>query len=896
MAGIRHHDPSQPGGNPPQWAVRFFKWFCRDYLAEAALGDLEELYFRRRAELGKRKADFLFVCNVLLFLRPFAVKRKTSSLYSINLLDMFRNYFKIAWRTMARQKMYTSITIGGFALGLATCLVIFLFIRHELSFDRHYRDGDRIFKFYSDYNDGSETNRWTNTPPMVAGILKTEYPEVESAGRFMNGMMGGGANSLFRREDQVEDTYEEGFAFADPEVLNILEIPMVYGSTAGALSKPFTIVLSKRKADKYFPGENPVGKTVVINDENHRPYTVGGVMEDRPVNSHFQYDFLITLKDWEFWPGEQTDWCCWNYNMYVKLRPGADRVALEKKLLNLRDTYLISYLEKMGDQSAADMKKYHSYRLEPVADIHLNPDHVYDEHRHGDVLYVWLFGGIAVFVLLLACINFINLSTAKSAGRAREVGLRKAVGSVRGHLVSQFLTESFLQSLIAFAIALLIAEIALPYFNAMGGAALTLPWSLWWFLPGVVLCAVCIGVLAGVYPSFYLSSFRPADVLKGNLSRGSQNPGLRSAMVVFQFTTSVVLIVGTLVIYRQMNFILEAKTGFDKDQVLLIQGTNTLGDRTRTFKEELLRVKDVEHVSVSAYLPVAGTNREGYGFWLEGHEKTDKPVTAQKWRVDEDYLRTMHMQIVQGRDFIPDQTSNAESAVINQAMAREMGLKNPLGERISNGHQKFTVIGVVADFNFETMKDAVEPLCLVVEGGGNSITSVRLNTKNMVATVEAIGEAWKRFMPHQPFRYSFLDERFANMYADVQRMGHIFAVFATLAIVVACLGLFALSSFMIEQRSKEVSIRLVLGASTRSIFNLLTAGFMKLVLVSLLIAVPLSWYFMQHWLESYTYRAPLTADVFVIAGAIALAVAAITISYQAVRASLVSPAQRLRSE
>ena len=890
-----YRERTQPEGNPPRWAVRFLKWFCRDYLAEAVLGDLEELYFRRRAQLGKRRADMLFIWSVLLFLQPFALKKRSSS-YPINQSAMLRNYFKIAWRTMSRQKMYTGITIGGFALGLATCLVIFLFIRHELSYDRFYADGDRVFKFYNDFS-GDDISRWTNIPPPAAAILRDEYSDIEKVGRLMPGRLGDGGKGLFRREDQPDDTFEEGFGCVDPEVLEILEIPMVYGTAAEALSKPYTIVLSKKKADKYFPGENPIGKTVVMNDEK-QAYTVGGVMEDRPANSHFQYDFLITLKDLEFWPGEQTNWCCWNYHIYVKVKTGTDVPALEKKFLRMRDTYLISYMEKAGDQSVGDFKNHHAYKLEPVTDIHLNPQDISDDARHGDVLYVWLFGGVAIFILLLACINFINLSTARSANRAKEVGLRKAVGSARSYLISQFLTESLFYSIISFTLALLIVELVLPYFNTMAGTALALPWSNWWFMSGLALSAALIGFLAGVYPAFYLSAFKPTDVLKGRLSRGSKNPVLRSAMVVFQFTTSVILIVGTLVVYRQMNFIFDAKTGFDKEQVVLIQGTNTLGDRTKTFKDEVLRLKEVEHAAVSGFLPVEGFNREGYAFWKEGREKVDKPVSAQKWRVDEDYVATMHMKIVEGRDFMHDLASDANTTttIINQTMARRMGFTKPIGERITNGNQHLTVIGVVEDFNYESLKGSVRPLCMVIEGGATSIMSVRLGAKNTAAGIQSLQEVWKKFMPHQPFRYAFLDERYASMYADVRRMGNIFATFATLAIVVACLGLFALSAFMVDQRSKEVSIRLVMGASTRGIFSLLTGGFMKLVFISLVIAVPLAWYLMQQWLESFNYRAPMTPDVFIVAGIIAISVALITISYQTIRAALVNPAHRLRTE
>jgi len=886
------HNKIQHDG-PPRWAVRFFRWYCNDYLSEAALGDFLELYDRRRASLGKRKADLLFIGNVLTFLQPFALRKKRKS-YALNEIAMFENYFKIAWRTMARQKMYTGITVGGLALGLATCLVIFLYIRHELSFDKGYVHGERLYRMYNDFR-GPDAARWTSLPPMVAQIMKTDYPEVEKAGRLIPQKWQEAGSNLFRREDQVENLYEEGFVYADNELLTILEIPFVSGNRETALVKPNSIVLSKRMAEKYFPGEDAIGKTVILNERKNAPYVIGGVMADFPADSHLQYDFVLTLAGVEFWPGEQTSWCCWNYDTYVLLKPSADAAALQKKLTAIRDNYLMGYLEQTGDQSAADVKAHHFLGLQPVKNIHLNSEKVEDELRHGDMRYVWIFGGIAVFILLLACINFINLSTAKSANRAKEVGLRKVVGSVRGYLIRQFLTESLVYSVVSFVFGVLIVTLVMPFFNSLAGTTLSMPWYTLWFVPLLSAAALVIGIFAGLYPAFYLSSFKPAEVLKGSVSKGSKSSGLRSALVVFQFATSIVLIIGTFIIYKQMNFILHTKIGFNKDQVVMIQGTNTLLAQQETFKEELLQLSEVEAVTLTNYLPVAGTNRDQNTFWKEGKKREDVGVSGQFWFVDADYIQALGMKVLEGRDFDKRLASDSAAVIINQAMAKNLQLKKHTGERITNGNRVYTVIGVVENFNFESMKGVIRPLCLRLATGG-SIAAVKVKSRHMASALASLTKVWNKFMPHQPFRYSFLDENYARMYEDVSRTGKILTCFTALAVIVACLGLFALSSFMVEQRGKEISIRLVMGATTGSIFQLLTGNFVKLVLVALVIATPLSWYLTQRWLEDYTYKISVTWDVFAVAGVISVFIALITVSYQSIRAALANPATRLRSE
>jgi putative ABC transport system permease protein len=804
---------------------------------------------------------------------------------------MYKNYIRVAWRNMSAQKMYTFIKIGGFALGLATCMVIALFIRHELSYDRHYKNVNSIYRIYN-YMDTPDGGGWTAFPAPFTAILKSDFPEIELTARLIPYNWFNAGSNLLRKDEELENTYEEGFAYADPELLEILEIPMVYGSRSKALSQPNTIVMSRKKAEKYFPGEDPTGKIIVLNDDKNQSLTVGGVMEDFTPTSHLQFDFFITLSGKEFWQGEQASWCCWNYNPYIKLWEGTNPADLERKILSIKNVY-VDYLVKEKNQSVDDVRKHHTFRLQPVSDVHLYSDGIHDIIPHGDIRYIWMFGGIAVFILALACINFINLSTAKSANRAKEVGLRKVVGSHRFALIQQFLSESVLYSIVSFLLALAIVWIGLPFFNQLAGKTILIPWTEWWFFPIIIASALLVGFIAGLYPSFYLSAFKPIDVLKGSVARGMKGSTLRGTMVVFQFTTSIVLIIGTSVIYKQMNFILTTKIGYDKEQIVMVHGVNTL-ENQQAFKDELLRQADVENVTITQYLPVEGTARDQNQFWREGKSQEEKSVGAQRWNVDEDYISTMGMRLVEGRNFNKDLASDSSAVIINQSMAKAFGFKNPIGERIMN-RRTWNVIGVVEDFNFENMKGEIGSLCFV-RGSGGSIASVKIKADKMDNVIQSITTVWKKFLPHQALRYTFLDESYARMYDDVRRMGNIFASFAILAIIVACLGLFALSAFMVEQRSKEVSIRLVLGASLQNIFRLLTDQFIKLVLISFVLAIPISWYIMQKWLEDYKYKVDIGWKVFAISGLLSVVIALLTVSYQSIRAALANPATNLRSE
>jgi putative ABC transport system permease protein len=876
---------------PPRAARRILLAFLREDLAEDVCGDLEEKYYGDHAQRGAFKAKLSYWYQVMNYLRPFAFRKWKPN--PQNTLAMVGNYFKIGWRNLIRQRMYSLIKIGGFAMGIAACLLISIYIKDELSYDQFYAKGDRIYRVFQIWKDNGKIEKgvWFQAP--FAKALKEDFPEVEMAGRYNESeLFGGGANQI-RRDGEAENFYEERFTFADQELLEILEVKMVYGDLKHSLDQPQTLVLTRSKAEKYFPGENPVGKLMIINDNPNNPFKIGGVIEDFGPHSHFQYDFFITMMGREFWPGEQDYWGATNYPTYVVLREGTDPAAMAKKMEKVIDKYLMPMWIKDGRSDAKDITSKMAFGLQPIKDIHLESD-IIDPVSHGDRGFVWLFGAIAAFILIIACVNFINLATAKSANRAKEVGLRKTVGSYRGHIVTQFLTESVLFSLLSFAVGTIAAWLLMPHFNALAGKSLAIPFTEWWFAPIMLVACIVVGVAAGIYPSLYLSSFRPAQVLKGQLRQGSKASSLRSALVVFQFTTSIVLITSTLIIYRQMGFIMDKKVGFDKDQVVLLQGTGTIEKNLPSMKEELLTISAVKSVSISDYLPVQGTKRNGNGFWIEGRDKIDPSVGGQMWVVDESYLTTMGMKLVEGRDFSKDRVSDSSSVIINQAMAHELGLKDPVGKRIQN-NRAWNIIGVVENFNFESLRSKVDPLVMRV-GISPGILSVKLNTADLASTIGQIENVWNKFSPNQKIRYSFLDERYARMYDDVQRMGRIFTTFAVFAIVVACLGLFALSAFMVEQRHKEISIRIALGASLKSIFSLLTLNFVRLVLVAIVLAVPLGWYLMSAWLQDFEYQVPVTWDVFVISGVLALAIALGTVSFQSVRAALSKPVEGLRME
>jgi len=817
---------------------------------------------------------------------------------------MLKNYLKIAWRNLVKHKMYAAIKIGGFAFSIAACILISLYILHETRYDKDYPDGDQLYRIVGAFNDDGKINKGTYFQAPLSKAIQADLPQIELAGRLLPNTLfyGAGSNQITTSESNVS-IYEEGFTYMDQELLDMFHLPMVYGAAHDALIAPQSIVLTKSKAEKYFPGKNPVGKLIYLNGDREKPYTVKGVLEDFPSTSHFaNFSFFLTLEGVVFYPGESENWGATNYPTYIKLRKGTDIATFEKQLTrDVIDRYWVPNMKAAGNVDADKLVKEVNLYLQPVKDIHLYSYDIsdYPQFQHGDIR-VWLFGAIAGFILLIACINFINLSTAKSANRAKEIGLRKVVGSYRHHLIGQFLAESTLYSVLSFLVAVMLAWVLLPLFNTLTDKQLSFPWNQWLFSLAVVNAAILVGIMAGIYPSLYLSGFRPIAVLKGDLNKGAKNPFLRNGLVIFQFVTSILLIVGTLVINGQMQFILNKKIGFDKDQVLILQGTHTLGNQIKALRDELKKRPEVQNVSIGDYLPihVGGIKRNGNPFWKDGKTKEQASTGGQFWAIDENYLPTLGMELVAGRNFSKDLATDSQSAIINETLAKGLGLKQPIGARITNNNNNanvLTVIGVVKDFNFESLRDKMDGLCMVL-GDSPTMVAVKIDKKHMSQAVSVISAVWKDFSPHQAIRYTFLDEGYAAMYADVQRTGNIFISFAVLAIFIACLGLFGLAAFTTEQRTKEIGIRKVLGSSVTGIVQLLSKDFIRLVFVAIVIASPLAWWAMNKWLEDFAYRIHIEWWMFCLAGLLAIMIALFTVSYQAIKAALANPVKSLRSE
>ena len=804
---------------------------------------------------------------------------------------MLKNYLKIAWRSIKGGKLFAFIKIGSFAMGIAGCLLIALFIKNELGYDDHYQNKNRIYRVVMQGIMNGEQLKSVHFQRLFAETLQSTYPEIEKAGKINTSELFGAGRRALRVKGTTQNNFDEGFIYADQQVFEILELDLLEGSPENVLTNPGSIVMTSSKASKYFPDGNAVGQTVFLDDDTSKPYTVTGIIkENKEEKSHLDFGYLMAIED------KNTSWTTTNYFTYVLVDGNTDIPALEKKMHLMLDQYFIPALTERGmGTDFLKVLKTLEYKLQPITDIHLKSDiKMGDRLKHGDIGFVWLFAAIAGIVLLMAVINFVNLSTAKSANRAKEVGLRKTIGAYKGNLVGQFLTESIVFSLISFVIGVLLTWILLPTFNSIAGQDITIPWSQWWFLPTLLIAGLLVGMLAGLYPALYLSAFKPVNVLKGNLSIGAKSGKLRSSLVVFQFTTSVVLIIGTLIITKQMNFILDKKLGFDKEQVLMVQGTNLINNNIHTFKDRLLELPAIKSVSVSDYLPVDGTKRNGNTFRKAEGGNQELSVPAQIWKVDYDYINTLGLKVIKGRGFSKEYTSDSSAILINTAMAKELGFEDPLGKRINNG-EEWTIIGVLDDFHFKSLKEDIAPLSLVI-GNSSGIVSIKLNNGGSAGALKDIENIWQEYVTNQAFQYTFLDQEFAQMHDDVKRAGDIFNSFALFALFIACLGLFALSAFMVEQRKKEISIRLVLGAPFESIYKLLTLDFLKLIFLAILIAIPIGWYMMNRWLEDFAYKINVGWEVFCVAGGIALIIAVATISYQSIAAALIKPLKSLRTE
>ena len=834
------------------------------------------------------------------------IQKQTLTLENQNTRIMLKNYLLIAVRSLTKQKFYSFINVIGLATGIAACLVILLFIQNELSYDRHYKNADRIYRVNGEIKFGGNHYKLAVTSAPMANVLVHGYPEIEAAVRFR-----ARGSYLVKRADHTDNIKENDVMWVDSTFFKVFSIPVISGDASTALTEPNSIAISKKMADKYFPEGNALGQSMIL--DNRFNMKVTAVFEDMPKASHFHFDIMIAMAGLN--EAQQTNFLSNNFNTYLLLKPGTNAKALEQKFPGFIEQYL-------GPQATAvlgeefSMTKFKAagniweYTLMPLTDIHLHSDLTAELAPNGDITYVYLFSAVALFILSIACINFMNLSTARSANRAKEVGVRKVMGSLRSHLVRQFLLESIILSIGSFLFAVALAWVFLPIFNSISQKELVLPVSEPMFYMLLGGASVLVGILAGLYPSFFLSAFKPVNVLKGNVALGMRSGWIRSSLVVFQFVISIFLVIATLTVNRQLNYIQNKKIGFEKDQVLIVSDAYALGENIKSFKDEVAQNSFIKSGSISGYLPVANGWRSDNSYWPEGGDPTqENMVGMQTWSVDYDYVKTMGMKIIEGRDFSADFASDSSAIVINQSALKFFNYeKDPIGKKVStfngnnpdgspdrNSLKSWTIIGVVEDFHFESLKQNIAPLALFLEKNDGTVI-FRFEAASSQDVITAVEKSWKKLAPGQPFQYSFLDEDFGHMYSSEQRLGKTFAVFASLAIIIACLGLFALTSFTAEQRTKEIGIRKVLGASVSSIVVLLSKEFGKLILIAFVLAAPLAWYAINWWLKSYSYKVEIGILVYIAAGFFAFGIAWLTMSYQSIRAARNNPVTSLRSE
>lgn len=816
---------------------------------------------------------------------------------------MLRNYFKIAVRNLTNHKFYSFINITGLAVSITCCILISLFVIDELSYDKFYKDGDQLYRTNRHGKYGDNEFHFATAPAPFAKALVDEIPEVERAVRFRNW-----GSYLVKTPEMTESYKETTLVFADPGVFELLEINVISGSPSEALAKPMSIALGESVAKKYFGSSDIVGKTIILDGDEE--YQIGAVFEDFPENSHLNFDFMMTMLDME--SSKNDVWVSNNFYTYFKVREGTDISTLGKKINEMSEAHLGPQLEQYTGHSMEEFKaagNYMTFELQPMDEVYLHSNFTFDIGKTGDITYVYLFMIVAIFILVIACINFMNLSTARSANRAKEVGVRKVLGSYKSHLVKQFLTESVLLSGVAFIISVGLVAVCLPFFNQLADKSLSLPLNDPFFYLILLGGAIFIGFLAGIYPAFFLSSFKPVNVLKGKLSLGSKSGLIRSGLVVFQFFISIILLIGTATVYRQLDFIKNKKIGFNKEQVLMIGDAYMLGKQLETFKKEITQLSFVKNATVSGFVPVNGYNRNDNTFWEEGKQPTeDNLVSMQFWKVDEDYMETMGLNLTSGRNFNDDLASDSSAIILNQTAFKAYNLEpgkenwiqtfdfDPVTNTpIEGKFQKFKVIGVVEDFHYESMRQPIGNLALRL-GKSSGVISARLNTTNYSEAISGIEEVWKKFAPQLPYSYKFLDSEFGEMYETERRLARVFTVFAVLAIFIGCLGLFALAAFMADQRTKEIGIRKVMGASVKTIVMMLSKEFSKLIIIAFILAAPLAWWGINSWLSNYSYKIEVGLEIYLISGLIAFAIAWITVGYQAIKAATSNPVKSLRSE
>ncbi len=816
---------------------------------------------------------------------------------------MHKHFLNAAIRTILSQPFFSFINVFGLAIGIACFLLIIRFIQYEVSYDRHFPKADRIYRMTTDFKMGQRQDKFAFSPPPLAKTLEQDFPEIERAGRLRQR-----AARLIRPEGDTENIKAEHVVLADQGFIEIFDFDIIAGRLEGALSQPNSVIISQSLADLLFPNRKAVNQTVLINNADR--YKITAVFKDTPENSHFDFDVYLSLESFE--ASKENTWISYQFTTYFLLKEGSDIGQFEEKIPQLMNTYVEPQFRSFYDKGFAELAVNGDrviYDVTPLSAIHTQTGLLFNFKPPFDQRYLWLFSVIAIFIILIACINFTNLSTAKSSIRAKEVGIRKVLGSFRYQLITQFLLESYILTIASSILGLCIALLSIPYFREISGRPIDIPLGdpfFYLFGCGFILL---LGVISGIYSAFFLSGFDIVNALKGRTLTNNEGSWFRSSLVVFQFAISIILIAATIAIYQQMTFIQQKKIGFEKEGVIVILDTHTLGSNLVNFKDALSKIPEVQSASISSHIPVDGFSRKNVSHWPEGNNTQASRIYLQNWLVDHEYINTLGLEAIAGRAFSEEFPTDSQAIVLNRAAANSFGFSDPasaIGEQIAcHGDEEdekgeplpisYQVIGVVEDFHFQTFHNAVVPLCLKL-GERNRAMSVKIQTENVSSVLSKLEHTWKQYIHNQSFVYTFLDQEFAKMYESEEKLGKVFWIFSMLAIIIACLGLFALAAFMAERRKKEIGIRKVLGASVPNIVGLLSKDFMILVLIATLIASPIAYYFIDRWLEGFAYKTNISPVIFIIAGFTAAIIAYLTISYQSFKAANIQPADTLKNE
>jgi putative ABC transport system permease protein len=815
---------------------------------------------------------------------------------------MLSNYLTIAYRNLRKQRVYGIINTLGLATGIASGVLIALYVTYEFSHDRFWKDSDRMYKLALERKYPDHTTHFAVIPHSFADAMKSDFPEVEAV-MVLSGPFG---NTVVAHEDQSGELIyvdEENLQAADSAFFRFFSVRLLKGDSATVLTKPGEVVLTKETADRYFGTDEPLNKVISFLG---RDFIVTGVCENIPENSHFDFDFLVSRATFPWI--NRIDYTSFTSHVYIRLIPGADPTALETKLPKMVDTYAAGQIEKELGKSWEQYKNEgngYRYYLQPLTSVHLDPTHLESRMKEGgNLIAVYSFTGFAALILVVACINFMNLSTARSAERAHEVGIRMALGSTRRQLRYQFLFESVLLSLLATVVALLMVYLTLPYFIELVDRPLTLrPGGI--FFAALLLLAVATGLLAGSYPAFVLSSFNPALAMKGTLSGSQRGAWLRNGLVVFQFVVSISLIVGTLIVREQMRFLRNRPLGYDRDRILIVERLTSMSPPAReTLVGELRRLPGVESVCTSfTLLCNNGKNMPGRQY---KSRLSSEILTTRNMLADDSMQETLRFRLVSGQWFSTD-VNDSLNVILNETAVRTLGLSDPVGQKIdyfisgAEATSEQTIIGVVEDFNFMSLRDSVTPLAIQsIEAYGETTARyayVRLSDESIPDLINTVGAKWKELAPELPFKYMFLDESLRMLYRAEERNGRVLQFFSVLAVLIACVGLFGLAAYGVNLRTREIGIRKVLGSSVLQVVVLLTKDITRLVTIAIAVASPFSWIVMKrYFLDSFAYRIPRGAGIFLIAAGMALLIAWITVSYLSIRAALGNPVDALRSE